>query len=451
MTTKASGDTPRRLAAIAVFAAPLLTAIAPRLTQAFLPLIGLVIATAAWRAHDWTARDWKALAAPNAALVGCLVLCGYVLLNASWAWNPGAGFAKAALLLGATLFVFAAGRAVTQLTEQQLQAFGPAFAAGAMLGLAYLVIETLTGGGLTRFVFNAVPALQPDDVKRITVLDGVVTEINLSMLNLAITVIMLNMWPVLLALAGFASRRRFLLVAAVFVATATAVFASKHSSSQVALVASTLVFAAAWQWSRLVLRALAVLWCLAFVLVLPASFLAHDAKLHEHPSVPPSHKARIILWDYTAERTLQHLWLGVGVNTTREMSAARPRTKDAEDRTHTAPPKANQFPRTTGHHSHSLFLQTWFELGAVGAVLLAIAGALVILRAGNLPRTVQPYAAAAVTTFAAIAAFAWGMWQTWWICAVGLMAIYLFLSAELRAPPRPPSPRSDAEAPQPRS
>jgi len=446
MTTRASGDTLRRLATIAFFAAPLLTAVAPRLTQVFLPLIGLVLIAAAW----WHGRDWKSLTTPNAALVGCLAFCGYAFLNASWALDPGAGFAKAALLLGATLLVIAAGRAVTQLNERQLQTFGRAFAAGAALGLTYLVIETLTAGGLTRFVLNALPAIRPDNVKRITVVDGVVTKINLSVLNLGLTVIMLNMWPALLVQAGFASRYRFLLLAAIFVATAITVFTSKHSSSQVAMLASTLVFAAAWQWSRLVIRALAVLWCLAFILVVPASFLAHDAKLHEHPSVPPSHKARIILWDTTAEHALQHPWLGVGVNTTREIGATRPRTKDAEDHARAGRPADYRFPRTTGHHSHSLFLQTWFELGAVGALLLAVAGALVILRAGSLPRTVQPYAAAAFTTFATIAAFAWGMWQTWWICAIGLMAIYLCLSAQLRAPPLPP-PRSGAEAPQPRS
>ena len=31
-----------------------------------------------------------------------------------------------------------------------------------------------------------------------------------------------------------------------------------------------------------------------------------------------------------------------------------------------------------GHHAHNIFLQTWYELGAVGALLLAVAGAAVV-------------------------------------------------------------------------
>jgi hypothetical protein len=39
------------------------------------------------------------------------------------------------------------------------------------------------------------------------------------------------------------------------------------------------------------------------------------------------------------------------------------------------------------------------------------------------------------TMVAVIAAFAWGMWQVWLICAVGLLPLYLLMSAALlRAP-----------------
>jgi hypothetical protein len=37
--------------------------------------------------------------------------------------------------------------------------------------------------------------------------------------------------------------------------------------------------------------------------------------------------------------------------------------------------------------------------------------------------------------FVVIAAFAWGMWQSWLICAVGLLALYLLMSASLYETP----------------
>lgn len=85
--------------------------------------------------------------------------------------------------------------------------------------------------------------------------------------------------------------------------------------------------------------------------------------------------------------------------------------------------------RTTGQHGHDLFLQTWYELGAVGALLLALAGATVVLLIPLLPLTAQPFAAATFAAFTAVAAFAWGMWQAWFMCATGLVALYLPLAA----------------------
>ena len=82
-----------------------------------------------------------------------------------------------------------------------------------------------------------------------------------------------------------------------------------------------------------------------------------------------------------------------------------------------------------GHHAHSIFLQTWSELGAVGALLLAVAGAAVVLLVFLLPITAQPFAAGAFAAFAIVGAFAWGMWQSWFMCAVALLPIYLRVAA----------------------
>jgi hypothetical protein len=62
-------------------------------------------------------------------------------------------------------------------------------------------------------------------------------------------------------------------------------------------------------------------------------------------------------------------------------------------------------------------------------------GAAVALRILLLPEAAQAYGAASFTMVAVIAAFAWGMWQVWLICAVGLLRLYLLMSAALlRAP-----------------
>jgi len=46
-----------------------------------------------------------------------------------------------------------------------------------------------------------------------------------------------------------------------------------------------------------------------------------------------------------------------------------------------------------------------------------------------LPPTAQPFAGGAFAAFALVGAFAWGMWQSWFMCAVGLLPLYLRVAA----------------------
>ena len=78
----------------------------------------------------------------------------------------------------------------------------------------------------------------------------------------------------------------------------------------------------------------------------------------------------------------------------------------------------------TGPHSHNEFLQTWYELGAVGAILLLAAGCAVILSIGRLSPAVQPFMLAQFAGFFVMAAFSWGMWQSWLMALPGLAALY---------------------------
>ena len=83
------------------------------------------------------------------------------------------------------------------------------------------------------------------------------------------------------------------------------------------------------------------------------------------------------------------------------------------------------YPRNTGQHAHNFFLQTWYELGVVGAILFAVAGVVLILRISHLPLEAQSFAAALFATVATSSAFAWSLWQTWLCCLIGLLILYL--------------------------
>src|SRR5262245_30035535 len=401
------------------FLSPLITAIAPRLSPLFLGLIGFgLIATAIRRGI--TLRDLLKLDAPLAA---CLALTAYVFINALLAVDQDEALGKAAVFFGVIVVAFASTRAVPVLNADELRRCAIGFVAGAVLGALYLLFELLSDGALTRGAMNLVDVLKPDTAKHMAIEDGKVTRLNLSEFNQNAAILMLGFWPGVLILAALEGvKRRVALIALFAAALATPIALSEHDSSQVALVLSAIALGLAF-WSRqVIIRALAVIWCLCFLLVIPLDLFAYKQGLHLVTWLPSSARARIIIWQYTAERALEHPWVGIGINST---PAVKAKMKGPDDR-----PEGFVFKRTTGQHAHDIFLQAWYEMGAIGVVLAAIAGALVALRIGVLPLFAQPYGAACFMVVLAIGAFAWSMWQTWFMCAIGFLPILLRMAVE---------------------
>ena len=401
------------------FLTPVIVGIAPRLSPLFLGLLAIaLIATAIRRGIGL-----RALLQLDAALAACLALSAYLFANALLAVDQGEALGKAGIFLGVILVVFASARAIPCLSASELRRGALAFVTGALCAALYLLVEILTDGVLTRGAMNFVAALKPATAKHMGVVNGKVTRLNLSEFNQNAAIVMLGFWPGVLILSALdAIPRRIVLTALFAAALAVPIALSEHDSSQVALVLSPIVFGLAWVWRSGVTRALAILWCLCFALVIPLDLLAYKQELHLASWLPNSARARIIIWQYTAERALEHPWIGIGVNST---PAVKAMLKGSEDW-----PEGFVFKRTTGQHAHDIFLQSWYEIGAIGVLLAVIAGALIALRIGLLPLLAQPYGAACFMAVLAIAAFAWSMWQTWFMCAIGLVPVTLRMAAE---------------------
>ena len=186
------------------FLSPFVTAAVPRLTWLFLALIAIALGVRAWR----QGVAWRTLVPLDAVSIAAFLVATYVSINALWAADQGAGFAKAALLWGLILVTIAAGTAITALDERQLRLAALGFAAGAALGAVYVLIEMLTDAAITRALMNTFPAFRPDKAKHIVIRYGYVRKISLSELNQNVTIVMLSLWPALSVLALIADRHR---------------------------------------------------------------------------------------------------------------------------------------------------------------------------------------------------------------------------------------------------
>jgi O-Antigen ligase len=413
---------PNRFLFAIFFLSPLATSVAPRLTPLFFALVCIALIGAALRREI----GWRQLLPRGQALhvlAVWLLLAVYVALNATWSAERLDGFGKAAMLAGLALISFAAVAAASVLDKRILVRAGLFFAAGAFLGCLFILLELLTDGIMTRTVMNWIPLLQPSSAKRLKIEHDQVTRIKLSELDPNVNLAMFHFWPGLLALSGLKARRAVAMTV-FFVTLAAVVMTSEHASSQMALVGSGIVALLGWRWRpQAVIRTLTVLWCAAFVLVIPASFIAYQTGLHLATWLPVSARHRIILWQSTAEQVLAHPLLGIGVKSTPVLTK-RQKTMGPIDQ-----PEGFVKPRGTGHHAHNIFLHSFYELGALGAFLFAIACATVAMLILYLPGSAQPFAAGTFAAFALVSAFAWGMWQTWFMCAAGLLPLYLRVGA----------------------
>jgi len=406
-----------RLVVPTLFLSPLVTSAASRLTWLFLPLTAVALIVPYLRRGN----DWRHLIWPTTDVVAALLVAAYVLLGALWAVKPSAAAEKSAILLAVTLIAFAASRAIAAVDEPQLSQAARSFAVGAFIGALFVLFELLTDGAITRLVVNASSWFRPESAKHAKFLNGEVIGFKSAEFRQSTALLAFHLWPALLALSAVAGRaRRATWIGLLVVAISVPIFLSDRMSSQLALVSSLIVFSLAYIWRRTVVHVLAALWCLGFVLILPAAFLAYKADLHLATWVPKSARARMIIWEFTAERVLERPWHGIGAGSTPALRVPR---GEAEQ------PEGFVYPRTTGAHAHNLFLQTWYELGLVGAILVAIAGALLVLRISLLPGVAQPFAAATFTVFLATVSTSWSMWQAWLICGVGLMLLYLLIAA----------------------
>lgn len=353
----------------------------------------------------------------------------YAGLSTVWGLAPMSAIPLVVMGMSIALASLALLRLFADQTRPDLLHMGEGVWIGFVLALVYLLAELLSDQSIKIWLYNAL-ALQPGDLKPdayfawsgsrlIFIAPDDLTR------NMAPVTMML--WPVALAMVASLGRRNGGILAVVTVAVAAAVvLLSEHETSKLAIFCGIAVFAAAHLMRRLTARMLAAGWVIACLAVLPAALLAHRFDLHNASWLQASARHRIIIWNYTAEQVLHAPWFGVGARTTYVLGPLLEEKGLAD-------PADIPLRRTLSAHSHSVYLQTWFELGLVGTTLLTLLGLSVLQAIRTLARPVQPYAYATFASAAAMAASSYGMWQSWFMSLFGFTAALVGLGAALMA------------------
>lgn len=158
---------------------------------------------------------------------------------------------------------------------------------------------------------------------------------------------------------------------------------------------------------------------IAVILVLGLPWMVRTVLPLDAGHLPESAAHRLLIWDFVSERIAEHPLLGRGMDSSRAIPGGTGHPDAAMLAEYGLTAKAGWFAgaQLLPLHPHNLALQTWLELGVVGALLTAALLAMLALRAGGAAGC-GAYAAGLV-----IAMLSYGAWQYWWVAAVLLAAV----------------------------
>ena len=328
----------------------------------------------------------------------------YAFLSAIWANAPEVALEKtcvALLIAAATLLI---GSMIKTENRPNLLHMGEGVCIGLFVGLFYLLIELLTDQSIKLWLYRALglDAKELNPPSFFTWNGGILVSIAKDDLTRNIAPAALFFWPTVMMIRGMLGTPwRNAAFACLALLTTAVVMISFHESSKLSLVIGLGAFALSSVSVRWAGRLLAISWILACIAVVPAALLAYRLDLHNLHGLPTSARHRIIIWNVTAEKTLESPWLGVGANMTYLLGPKIERE--------TPNLLGETLPRTLSTHSHSIYLQTWFELGMTGAALLTLVGLSILSAIRSLAPVVQPYAYATFACAAAMATTSYGM------------------------------------------
>ena len=348
---------------------------------------GFIVAATLRRTPDWS----RLRPGPVAFHFAGFLL--FVLLSTAWAARPGIPLEKACVAMLVAGGAWIVVQLIRSETRPNLLHMGEGIWIGLLIGLLYLLVELLTDQSIKLWLYRTIGA-GPDDLKPIIFFEWEgdrLFEISRDDLSRNMTSAVLFLWPAILAVrATWARSWRGLLGAVFLAALATiVVMTSWHESSKLALLVGLAglcdrerVFAARRPFWR---PSPGSVLCLAMP---PAALIADRLDLHHASWIQPTARHRIIIWNYTAEKMLAAPLFGVGANMTYvlgpELEADMPEQAEGT------------LVETISIHSHSIYLQTWFELGLIGAALLTLLGLSILGAIRSLAPQTQTYAYADV-------------------------------------------------------
>jgi len=352
-----------------------------------------------------------------------VLLVSYLVLAMTWSVDTGWAIRALWPVLATILVVYIASFTYRALPLNWLTHFCRAALIAYCVCLIFGFVEETTDHALKRLLFWPFQAIGFEGGE-FQVDWNHISQVRPYRTNWNMTTFIFLIWPILIFLRTQITVSEFRVARILLLLVVAAMISqSHHQAAIVALLGGYTIFGIA----RLNLRIAALLtalgWLMAFLVVVPASKIAYQNGVHlAEEYLPSSFRHRIVLWKFTSEKITEAPLWGVGTGSTHPLNEARKEL-------------AQKVPGTififeTGTHPHNIYLQTLYELGIFGALIIAGAGLVVIASIYHMGNAMNAsYGLAAFAAWAVQSAFSFGLFEVWYVFALAF-TVCLFIAVQ---------------------
>lgn len=343
-------------------------------------------------------------------------------ISSLWAIKPSVAFGPPLILLANVAGTVLLLMMVRQMPLNTLPMAGSWFVIGMTAGMVVLAEELFSDYAVTRFLLSQVPGLvlNPQSVM-MEWQKGTLVRFAIDQGNWSVAAVNVLFWPAMLFVTkAWHGRRRIAGLGLLVVLLVLVTFVSAHETSKAALIFSVCAFLVALRYGDFARKAVVVGLVSIFVAVVPLSYAGFNyLNLHKASWVQESLKARFIIWGVTSEHMMDSPVLGIGARNTEAWRQKWLPDEQIEP--------GFSHARSTANHAHNIYLQTWFELGLIGVLLLGAACAVLLSRMSKLDPRSLPYAVGASVSAIAIAGASWSLWHSWLTALFGISLCLIVL------------------------
>ncbi len=406
----------RRAIAMAVVSFVLML-LMPRLAAYLTPAIlaGFILIT--WDGRYSIPREPHV---PLSLAIPLVALLTWVLVRSPFSAAGLQGFTNVLLLATyAMLVMLALGQgARKQPSHSQLES--ASFTMALLLTSILVLLHIFTDQWVARVLHDLIPSLRSASSRNLIVNNSVIA-LDDGNINRQTVMLALCLWPVWLMARNWENARSKLAGGVLAVVVISLVFYARSETAKLALAVSlTLLAAHAWRpWFAMALAVAG--WTVAALLVVPLSIGLHDAGWHKSENLFYTARARVVIWNSVATKSLDRPIAGHALMAMRNHYYAPDARRALELETDAKLPEE-------APHAHNIYLQIWYEFGGIGAALFWLTGAAMLMALWKQPAQRRMIGIAQFGLVAAILSTGYGLWQPWLQAGIAY-SVFLLLRA----------------------